>query len=304
MLEGLQRLRMDSSLHRRSQPDPHTLQHPSRALNWQNPWLTPYAQPIGAALQAALERDGSIAHALAQVSHTYGEQALAPRRGAAESAPRDCYPRFVPQDVLPKGQSYEGFIRQHWAVPTREHVHDLFNGLIWLHWPKAKQQLNAVQSAEIERLGVQGQRGKVRDACTLFDENGAILLAPEALHDALNAKDWLRLFWTERTLWNSAQLLVFGHALLEQLCQPRKPICAHVLTLRLPMSHQPVAATLDHTAIDAHLAQALTAQNMAHKPLTPMPVLGIPGWCQANTERSFYEDTSVFRPPRSPHSGS
>lgn len=267
-------------------------------LDWQKPWLAAYADPIGTALQTALDSEGGIANALAQVARNFGAPGHRTGQLTADNAPRGHYPTFVPQDRLPKGQSYEGFIRQHWAVPTREHAHDLFNGLIWLHWPKAKQQLNAVQSAEIERLGIQGQRGKVRDACTLFDENGAILLAPEALHEALRAKDWLRLFWTERALWNSAQLLVFGHALLEQLCQPRKPICAHVLTLPLAINHQPATSALERTAIDACLAQLLTAENMAHKPLTPMPVLGIPGWCEANQERHFYEDTSVFRPPR------
>ena len=265
----------------------------SAQLKWQQPWLKPYAQPIGKALQTAMAEQPSIAAALAKVSHQYAEQF--PQQNHSNGAARRHYPTFVPQAKLPKGESYEGFIRQHWAVPTREHLHDLFNGLIWLHWPQAKQQLNAIQSAEIERLGVQGQRGKIRDACTLFDENGAILLAPSLLHEALLAKDWLRLFWTERHLWAHAQLLVFGHALLEQLCQPRKPICAHVLTLRLPVGNP---TGVDIEQLDASLAQLLTAKNMAAKPLTPMPVLGIPGWCQANTERSFYEDTSVFRPPR------
>lgn len=265
-------------------------------LKWQQPWLKPYAQPIGEALQTALAEQPGIAAALAKVSHQYGEQVRQQKH--SDGPARSHYPTFVPQANLPKGESYERFIRQHWAVPTREHLHDLFNGLIWLHWPQAKQQLNAIQSAEIERLGVQGQRGKIRDACTLFDENGAILLAPSLLHEALLAKDWLRLFWTERHLWANAQLLVFGHALLEQLCQPRKPICAHVLTLRLPVGDHSNAAGMDIEQLDANLAQLLTAKNMADKPLAPMPVLGIPGWCQANTKRSFYEDTSVFRPPR------
>ena len=278
---------------------PHSLLSlitPDSALNWPQPWLQPYAQPIGQALQAALAQKQGIAAALAQVSHRYNESSQQPR--PSDASTRRHYPNFVPQADLPKGQSYESFIRAHWAVPTREHLHDLFNGLIWLHWPQAKRQLNVIQSAEIERLGVQGQRGKVRDACTLFDENGAILLAPASLHDALLAKDWLRLFWTDRHLWADAQLLVFGHALLEQLCQPRKPICAHVLTLRLPNQHQASAANWDMADIDACLAPLLTADNMAQKPLTPMPVLGIPGWSPANTERRFYEDTSVFRPPR------
>lgn len=287
MLSGTPLPTLSNSAH----SDSHSAQ-----LKWQQPWLKPYAQPIGESLQTAMAEQPSIAAALTKIAQQYGEQV--PQHQHSNGHARRHYPTFVPQAQLPKGESYERFIRQHGAVPTREHLHDLFNGLIWLHWPQAKQQLNAIQSAEIERLGVQGQRGKVRDACTLFDENGAILLAPSLLHEALLAKDWLRLFWTERHLWAHAQLLVFGHALLEQLCQPRKPICAHVLTLRLPGGDHTSAAEADIEQLDADLAQLLTAKNMADKPLTPMPVLGIPGWCHANTERSFYEDTSVFRPPR------
>jgi len=54
------------------------------------------------------------------------------------------------------------------------------------------------------------------------------LQAPDALWEALVAKDWWRLFGTLRPLWQQAQLLLFGHALLEKLVSPRKPITAHV----------------------------------------------------------------------------
>jgi hypothetical protein len=39
----------------------------------------------------------------------------------------------------------------------------------------------------------------------------------------------MRLFVTQRELWAEARLLLFGHALLEKLVTPRKPITAHVL---------------------------------------------------------------------------
>lgn len=257
-------------------------------LPWTMPWLAPYAQPTGHAVQQALASGASVAQALACVSKELSGKAGEPGR----------FPTFVPQADLPKGQHYERFIRQQWAVPTREHLHDVFNGLIWLHWPQTKRQLNALQSAEIDRLGVQGRRGKVRDACTVFDENGAVFLAPAALHEALLARDWIALFWSHRALWSSARLLIVGHALLEQLCQPRKSICAHVLTLHLPEGHRAVQDGVDLTDLDRKLARLLSADAMASKPLTPMPVLGIPAWSDANDERSFYEDTAVFRPPR------
>ena len=54
----------------------------------------------------------------------------------------------------------------------------------------------------------------------------------------------------------------------------------------------------DEAALDAWLVQDLQPAKLATKPYEPLPVLGIPGWCAANAERVFYEDTNVFRPKR------
>ncbi len=80
----------------------------------------------------------------------------------------------------------------------------------------------------IERHGTSGPRGALRDALTLFDENAAVLQAPSDLTDALRRRDWHTLFVTQRAQWHAAHLVVFGHALLEKLLQPRKAITAHV----------------------------------------------------------------------------
>jgi len=65
---------------------------------------------------------------------------------------------------------------------------------------------------------VQSTRGPVRDALTLFDENAVLLQAPDALWDALQARDWPRLFVDARAQWAQARVVLFGHALLEKLC--------------------------------------------------------------------------------------
>jgi len=59
---------------------------------------------------------------------------------------------------------------------------------------------------------------------TVFDENAAFLQAPDALWDALAAKDWQRLFVDLRPLWREAHLLLFGHALLEKLFTQENPL--------------------------------------------------------------------------------
>lgn len=236
-------------------------------IDWTLPGLLPWRAVGGPAWQAAQGRP--VAQAL---------NALAPADG----------PRFVPQAGLPAGEAYEAFIFRTGRVPTRDNVHDFFNGLVWLVFPQAKRQLNRLQAAEIARLGIGGTRGPLRDALTLFDENGAVLDAPPALWDALLARDWRRLFVEQRAFWTQARLHVFGHALMEQLATaPRKGLTAHVLC----GPQQAGAIAPDDDAI----VGALQPARLAGKPFAPLPVFGVPGWCAANELPAFYDDAAVFR---------
>ena len=194
--------------------------------------------------------------------------------------------RFVPQADLPAGEAYEAFIHRTASVPTRNNLHDLFNGLVWLAQPALKARLNALQAAEIARVGIGAQRGRLRDALTLFDENGAVLDGPAGVVDDLlaalvadlRARNWTALFITHRARWAAVRLTLIGHALLEQLASaPRKPLTAHVLVL------DPLR---------------LSAEDWASKPFLPLPVLGVPGWWPANEAPDFYADAAVFRPLR------
>ncbi len=199
-----------------------------------------------------------------------------------------CAPRFVPSASLPAGVAYEQYIFDTGSCPTRENLHDFFNGLVWLEMPQAKRQLNRLQAAQIVQRGVGAERGAVRDAITVFDENGAVLAAPQALWSALALRDWHRLFVELRPLWKDAQLLVFGHALLEKLVNPRKNLTAHVWNLPCPGHSM--------SQMDQWLAGQLNARQLAGKPFLPLPVLGVPGWWPENQHFSFYDDPLVFRP--------
>ena len=204
-----------------------------------------------------------------------------------------CPVRFVSQSELPAGTAYEQFIFDTAQVPTRDNLHDFFNGLCWLRFPLTKQRLNQLQAAELAAAGVGSVRGPVRDALTLFDENAALLQAPDPLWEALNARDWHRLFVTLRPLWVQARLVLFGHALLEKLVAPYKSITAHVFC-------EPVPGALGENLADwdAWLAHRLSARALAAKPFTPLPVLGVPGWWPANDDPTYYADAGVFRPRR------
>jgi hypothetical protein len=240
-------------------------------IDWTAPWFEPWRE-VGAGV-AAQVRPGEALH-----------DAL--NRCSSEVM------RFVPAHSLPDDAAYEQFIFDTGQCPTRASLHDFFNGLAWLGMPKAKRQCNRIQAAQIAAQGVRGERGAVRDAVTLFDENGAVLSAPPPLWDALRQRDWPRLFVQLRPLWQDAQLLVFGHALLEKLVHPRKNLTAHVLDVAAPAT--------SIAQLDGWLASELTNSRLARKPFTPLPLMGIPGWHPENQDFSFYDDPLVFRPARRP----
>ena len=198
--------------------------------------------------------------------------------------------QFVSQSALPPGEPYERYIFQTGNCPTRDNLHDFFNGLCWLHFPQTKKRLNQLQAAQIEADGIRQVRGAVRDALTVFDENAAFMYAPDALWEALVAKDWQKLFGELRPLWRDAHLVLFGHALLEKLTAPRKAITAHVYRV------QPASNSIND--LDAWVAQDISAERLATKPFAHLPVLGVPGWWAANEAPAFYADGAVFRAPK------
>ena len=245
-------------------------------IDWSAAWLAPYA---------AL---GQRAAAQVLAGHTCA-QAL-----NALCAPPGWPVQFVAQAELPLGTPYETFVFTTRRCPTREGLHDFFNGLVWQHFPHTKRRLNQLQAQQIAALGVGQVRGPVRDALTVFDENAALLLAPDALWQALLAKDWTRLFLDLRPLWAQSRLYLLGHALLEKLTQPRLAICAHVYRVQPPLTDLTRLVELDKW-----VSADLCTHKLAQKPFAHLPVLGVPGWWAANEAAGFYADTRVFRPPRS-----
>jgi hypothetical protein len=167
-------------------------------------------------------------------------------------------------------------------------LHDFFNGLVWLHFPTIKARLNELQAAAIEAAGVTQHRGKLRDALTLFDENAAFLIESKSkstLLQAIRDKAWQHVFIDMRLAWQDAQVIIFGHALLEKLVSPRKAMTAHVFCPPSPLQ------AMD----DAAIAAMLTPEHLATKPYAPLPVMGVPDWCEANKAATFYDDAAVFR---------
>jgi len=288
---------------------------PWLAIDWQAPWFAPWAA-LGQPVCAAVVSGHSVAQALNQAAQHLARADLC----------------FVPQSELPKGQAYEAFIHVQQRIPTRDNLHDFFNGLCWLRFGRSKRRLNQLQAQEIARQGVAQQRGALRDALTVFDENAILLQAPDGLWQALGARDWPSLFVQQRQQWGQVRIDVFGHALLEKLVQPYVAITGHawrvgsapvtaapqvepaepatpIPTQSQPQPqpqsqsqspiHSPAHAATDADAqLDAWLCDSLHEDHLRRKAFAPLPVLGVPGWWVPNETEGFYAQTHVFRAPR------
>ena len=261
-------------------------------IDWQRPWFSPWATHGKPVLQAWQCQPDDLPSAFNQLLLTHGASELSPKfhgwkihQGDSSLEPPF---RFVSQHTLPAATAYETFIFQHKQIPTRNNAHDFFNGLCWLRFPKTKAQLNRMQAQAIARDGVGAQRGALRDALTLFDENAALLHAPDLLWQALRNKDWRSLLVTHRALWQETRCVLFGHALLEKCLRPYKGITAHVLNVPMP-------GLQTDAEIDDWLCQSLRSEHLQTKPFVPLPIAGIPGWWPGNEDHDFFEDKKVFR---------
>ena len=132
-----------------------------------------------------------------------------------------------------------------------------------------------------------------RNAVTVLDESGLLLHAPDAVWQALQARQWQHALLDLRPLWAQCQLFIVGHGLLEQLSlQPHLGLTAH--TLRVDLTAH--AGDWDAAACAALQTRVLPSLAAGRKPYAPLPVFGIPGWHAGNAQASFYAQTQIFRP--------
>jgi hypothetical protein len=195
--------------------------------------------------------------------------------------------RFVPPG--PKDAYYEVKVYETGRVETRpDSLHDYFNALAWLAFPRAKARFNALHAAEIPREG--GRRGRLRDLLTIFDEGGAIVLCDDAsLISLLQSFEWKKLFWLSRERVAAAmRIVVFGHAVLEKALEPWPGITCKAIVA-------PAHADPDSAAL-AWLERL--EPGASPRILAPLPIFGFPGWHPGSARAEFYDDARYFRPLR------
>lgn len=182
--------------------------------------------------------------------------------------------------------------------------HDLFNALTWLTFPEAKAALNQRHYHELERQRASDtkNRGPVQDALTLFDEGGVIVATSDsALAALLTGFEWKRLFWQRRAgVVQRMRFYLFGHALYEKALAPFAGVTGRGVIFAAEDSFIDLPPGTQLAELDARLAARIadTAQFSATRELAPVPILGIPGWCEDNAFEQYYDNIDYFRPAR------
>lgn len=259
-------------------------------IDWQRPWLAPLRPAAEPVLQAANWRDG------------LNQQATIRNLSNHNALPI----QFVPQSVLPEGVAYESFISATGCVPTRDNLHDFFNALVWLTFPRIKVTLNELQATEIVRRArlaeqarqAQQTRGRIRDAATIFDENAVLFLTSEPFFSAfLRGHQWKEMFIAKRKGFDRhCAVYLFGHALVEKLVSPYKAITGHAWIVETPGDVLALPEPARREWLDREVAGKLK-EGLSTSDFSHLPVSGVPGWWPGQDE-AFYADTSVFRPAK------
>lgn len=210
---------------------------------------------------------------------------------------------FVPQAGKPAHMEdkYEARIFLNGEVQTRtENWHDLFNALVWLAFPCTKAALNARHFEAISQRG-EGNRGKIQDALTLFDESGVVVLhADGELAGLIRDFRWKELFCERRQeVIKGMKFVIFGHSLFEKALKPYVGFTGKGLLLKVGQEAFQPAPEGQMPSLDALLADHFSAAGrLSSQDLAPVPLLGVPGWWGENESSVFYDNTNYFRPAR------
>jgi hypothetical protein len=217
---------------------------------------------------------------------------------AAQLALPDGKPlRFEDRAVAGGALAYESAVAQQGIVHVRrDDWHDALNALVWLAFPKTKAALNA-RHVQDWTSATPNQRSRGRDAATLLDESGLVLVCADPdLARLLRARAWRMLFDLRHdAVLRAMHPFAIGHGMLVKLLAPFRAITAR--TLILPIDPALLAAGTDGQArVDAAAARAIGDAGLRPEVLPPLPVAALPGWDSEGLGVRLFDDHSVFRP--------
>lgn len=213
--------------------------------------------------------------------------------------------RFVPQIIgkLNQEQKYESRIYLSGQIQTRiENWHDFFNALVWQVFPQSKSELNQLhfRAHQLESKNNAKNRCAVRDAATLFDESGIIVVSSnKLLTQLLEGFEWKNLFWKHRKcVLTSMRFFIYGHGLYEKALNPYVGMTGKGIIFNV--NHDFFSKTLSDQLLSADtILESFLSQNLlSSSNLTPIPLLGYPGWIRENENEVYYDNKEYFRDKR------
>jgi hypothetical protein len=124
--------------------------------------------------------------------------------------------------------------------------------------------------------------------------------------ELLRQHQWQQAFVSHRHHWQGQSAepaiaaMMFGHANYEMATRPFIGLTGKMLAMAVPddFFSQSLRQRIDF--IDTALSKQIANQGIFSDPLqlTPLPLLGVPGWFFANEQPDFYQNSAYFRPKR------
>lgn len=166
-------------------------------------------------------------------------------------------------------------------------------------FPSAKSALNQLhyQAQLFESVNKIRYRCALRDAATLFDESGVIVVSSEkTLIQLLSDFEWKELFWRQRKgMLSSMRFFVFGHGLYEKALNPYVGMTGKGIIFNVEEAFFAQTLLKQLHLIDSILESFLLQDLSSSSDLTPIPLLGYPGWTEDNNSEIYYENKKYFR---------
>jgi hypothetical protein len=204
---------------------------------------------------------------------------------------------FVFTESVEDGLSFEERIAQKREVQCRhESWHDFFNAMTTLAFPRMKLAVNEMQATAGGHS--RGPRTTTQNMLAHVEECGVIVLSTNPKLTAhLQEFRWRELFWEERAaLSTDMRFIIYGHGLYAKALEPYVGLTGHGLVVSCDSI--PESGVTEFA--DLHTAQLLRDGSVYRQPrdLSPIPLLGIPGWSSLSDQASFYDNRSYFRSGR------
>ena len=200
-------------------------------------------------------------------------------------------------------QKYESRIYLSGHIQTRaQNWHDFFNALVWQVFPQSKSILNQIhyRAQLTESKSNINNRCAIRDAATSFDESGVIVISSNrTLIQLLEHFQWKELFWRHRkSILSSMRFFVYGHGLYEKALNPYSGMTGKGIIFKVENDYFSKTLPDQLLSADKMLESFLSQTLLSSSTLTPIPLLGYPGWIRDNENEAYYDNKEYFRDQR------